>query len=185
MTDNISPLMQFAHDDAEIIKVHRLFEQAHLPVYATQQSACFDFRASLRQGDLINIFSRNHLPHTTSVTKDLSFSLNRGERCLVPTGLIFDLKHNQSLRIHPRSGLAWKNAVTVINCEGIVDADYTDQSFVMLYNAGNTPFVIQDGMRIGQGEIVKMPSQYKFSQIEHKPDQKTDRDGGFGSTGVH
>ena len=112
MTNNISPLMQFAHDDAEIIKVHKLFEQAHLPVYATQQSACFDLRASLRQGDLINIFSRNHLPHTTSVTKDLSFSLNRGERCLVPTGLIFDLESNQSLRIHPRSGLAWKNAVT-------------------------------------------------------------------------
>ena len=42
MKDNISTLMQFAHDDAEIIKVHKLFEQAHLPVYATQQSACFD-----------------------------------------------------------------------------------------------------------------------------------------------
>ena len=103
----------------------------------------------------------------------------------VPTGLIFDLDENQSLRIHPRSGLAWKQGVTVANCEGIVDADYVEQSYVMLANLSRNPIEIRDGMRIAQAEVVVNPKKLKFKVVANKPVQKTDRDGGFGSTGVH
>ena len=109
-------------------------------------------------------------------------NLYHDERMLVPTGLVFDLNADQSLRIHPRSGIALNNGVTVFNCEGIVDADYVQQTYVMLWNNSGEVFRISDGMRIAQGEIVKN-NQVVFELSDREPEPKTDRVGGFGSTG--
>jgi dUTP pyrophosphatase len=94
------------------------------------------------------------------------------------------LNFGQSLRIHPRSGLAWKTGITLLNCEGVVDADYVDPTFVMLYNISDVQFKITDGDRIAQAEIITASPRMNFDVISEKPVIKTDRKGGFGSTGV-
>ena len=101
----------------------------------------------------------------------------------MPTGLVFDLDPNTSLRIHPRSGLALKNGIIVANCEGVVDADYVQQTYVMLYNISGAPFIVTDGDRIAQGEVVPL-NQTPIVLADREPGNKTSRSGGFGSTGV-
>ena len=104
------------------LKIYKLFDEAHLPIYGTKWSACFDLSASIREQDEVTIMGASNLPTKRKLT-DGFIPLYAGERCLVPTGLIFDLDHNQSLRIHPRSGLAWKQGISIANCEGVVDAE--------------------------------------------------------------
>ena len=106
-----------------------------------------------------------------------------GDRMLIPTGLIFDLSTNTSLRIHPRSGLSSKNGINIANCEGVVDSDYVEQTFVLLINISNIPFEVSDGMRIAQAEIVSVVD-VDIKEISKRPEQKTSRNGGFGSTGL-
>ena len=194
MSDLITQLMTDAHleDEQRTLKIYKLFDEAHLPVYGTEWSACFDLCASIRPQDEVTIVGASNITTTRKLSspgwaEDTTpyIPLHRGERCLVPTGLIFDLDEGQSLRIHPRSGLAWKQGVTVANCEGIVDADYVEQSYVMLANLSRNPVEIRDGMRIAQAEVVTVPKKLKFKIVQNRPTQKTDRDGGFGSTGVH
>ena len=164
------------------LKIYKLFDEAHLPIYGTKWSACFDLSASIREQDEVTIMGASNLPTKRKLT-DGFIPLYAGERCLVPTGLIFDLDQNQSLRIHPRSGLAWKQGISIANCEGVVDADYVEQSYVMLVNVSRNPLEIRDGMRVAQGEIINTPNRPDMYVIQSKPVQKTDRNGGFGSTG--
>jgi len=177
MSDSITQLNQH-------LKIYKLFDEAHLPIYGTEWSACFDLCASIREQDEVTVMGASNISTKRRKLTSGFIPLYAGERCLVPTGLIFDLDENQSLRIHPRSGLAWKQGVTVANCEGIVDADYVEQSYVMLANLSRNPMEIRDGMRIAQGEIVNIPKRIDFKIVGVKPVQKTDRSGGFGSTGV-
>ena len=186
MSDIITKLMTNSHtsDEQRTLKIYKLFDEAHLPIYGTEWSACFDLCASIREQDEVIVMGASNLSTKRKLTSGF-VPLYSGERCLIPTGLIFDLDENQSLRIHPRSGLAWKQGVTIGNCEGIVDADYVEQSYVMLANISRNPVEIRDGMRIAQAEVVEVPKKLKFKVVANRPTQKTDRSGGFGSTGVH
>ena len=100
------------------------------------------------------------------------------------THIVFDLDDIQSMRIHPRSGLAWKKGITLANCEGVVDADYVQQTYVMLYNLSDEIFTVSDGDRIAQGEVLETYSKFVFEEVFDEPETKTSRTGGFGSTGV-
>jgi dUTP pyrophosphatase len=166
----------------EVLRIWKLWEEAHLPEYGSKWAACFDLKASLRSHDKVGVWGVINGKSQRNVDETNSVSLYHGERMLVPTGLVFDLNEDQSLRIHPRSGIALKNGVTVFNCEGIVDADYVQQTYVMLWNNSGEVFRISDGMRIAQGEIVKN-NQVSFELSDREPEPKTDRIGGFGSTG--
>ena len=106
-----------------------------------------------------------------------------GERMMIPTGLVFDISDDTSLRIHPRSGLSSKNGINIANCEGVVDSDYVEQTFVLLLNISDIPFEVSDGMRIAQAEIVPV-YDVDIKEISTRPQQKTTRTGGFGSTGL-
>ena len=97
------------------------------------------------------------------------------ERVLIPTGLILDIPEGYSVRLHSRSGLAWKDGVYLTNCEGIIDYDYVEPVFVMMTNISQSPKTINNGDRICQAELVEIPEP---------PTRKTERDGGFGSTGT-
>jgi len=168
------------------LKIFKLFPEAHLPEFGTKWAACFDLKASLRLGDAVTIYdeSNNKSVHTLSDEWSMFITVSPKERVLIPTGLIFDLRPDQSIRIHPRSGLALKQGITVMNCEGVVDADYVQQTFVMLWNTSCRSVVIKDGDRIAQAEIVYTPAQPNFVVVDEAPVAKTDRVGGFGSTGV-
>lgn len=165
------------------VKCYKVRPEAHLPEYGSELAACFDLKASLKGVESVTMYA----PFNTKVSTDDLYSANvitlpPGFRALVPTGIIFDLKQTQSLRIHPRSGLALKQGIVIANCEGVVDADYVEETFVMLTNMSEQPFYITDGDRIAQGEVVTF-TKYNIVEIETRPEQKTSRQGGFGSTG--
>ena len=171
-------------EDSEL-KIFKLFPEAHMPIYGTEWSACFDLKASIRPTDTLTVYGQSNEKRKSVIDPNNGKGciLYSGERVLVPTGLVFDLNEDQSLRIHPRSGLAWKSGITVANCEGVVDADYVQQTYVMLQNISDQPFVIRDGDRIAQAEIVRN-NRVWFVETTIEPKEKTDRTGGLGSTGV-
>lgn len=169
-------------DPTPTLTCFKVFPEAHLPEYGTDQAACFDLKASLQDGDTVTVYSATNNKQKRTVENN-SLMLYHGERMLVPTGCIFDLESNTSLRIHPRSGLSLKNGVVIANCEGIVDADYVEQTYVMLHNISDEPFKINDADRIAQGEVVSY-TRRNIVETTTRPEQKTDRNGGLGSTGV-
>ena len=131
-----------------------------LPAYATPQSAGMDLRANI----------------------DESIVLHPMERRLVPTGLFMALPAGFEAQIRPRSGLALKHGITVLNTPGTIDADYRGEIMVMLINFSQTDFVINDGERIAQMVIAKHENA-EFIEVETL--DETERGaGGYGHTGV-
>lgn len=131
-----------------------------LPAYATPQSAGMDLRANI----------------------DESIVLHPMERRLVPTGLFMALPAGFEAQIRPRSGLALKHGITVLNTPGTIDADYRGEIMVLLINFSQTDFVINDGERIAQMVIAKHENA-EFIEIETL--DETERGaGGYGHTGV-
>ena len=108
--------------------------------------------------------------------------LSPGQRCLVPTGLILQLPPGYEGQVRPRSGLALRNGVTVLNAPGTVDADYRGEVQVLLVNHGTADFTITRGMRIAQLVVTKVS---KVVLYETEAISETMRGaGGFGSTGT-
>lgn len=173
---------EYVSEPFRSVQVYKCREGAELPTYGSEYAACFDLQACYKKYDEIAYYGESN-QKAKIVVRDTPLTLYPKQRMLVPTGLIFDLKPFQSLRIHPRSGLSLKNGIIVANCEGVVDADYTHETFVMLTNISSVAFVIEPGMRIAQGEIVNVQRSY-FQEIKEKPEPKTSRVGGFGSTGT-
>ena len=165
------------------VKVFKLRETAHMPTYGTEWASCFDLRSSIQQGDVIRYFTQSNVDGKHYVQDDGKFTLMPGWRALIPTGLIFDLDENQTVRVHPRSGLAIKSGITLANCEGVIDADYVEECFITVFNVSDQPYKIEDGMRLAQGEVIES-APIKFNIVTERPARKTDRVGGFGSTGV-
>jgi dUTP pyrophosphatase len=134
------------------------------PEYATEGSAGFDFRANLG---------------------DDKITLLGGGKAIIPTGLYFELPTNLELQVRPRSGLAAKHSVTVLNSPGTVDSDYRGEVKVILINHGTESFVIEHGERIAQGVIANVTAKQMVKFIKTDQLSETDRgEGGFGSTGV-
>ena len=131
-----------------------------LPAYATPQSAGMDLRANL----------------------DESIVLHPMERRLIGTGLHIALPVGYEAQIRPRSGLALKHGITVLNTPGTVDADYRGEIMVLLVNFSTDDFVIRDGERIAQ-MIVARYEQAAFEPVEVL-DETERGTGGYGHTGV-
>ncbi len=171
------------------LKFYRTTESAILPTFATKQSACFDLYANLINGEEVQYYqaiATKVLPRKVSfdINTNRSFiPINNEERMLIPLGLIADIPEGFSVRLHSRSGLAFKQGVYLTNCEGIIDSDYVDPMFAMVTNMSNVPVKIYDGDRICQGELVRC-ERYTLDESDEAPTQKTDREGGFGSTGM-
>ena len=131
-----------------------------LPAYATPQSAGMDLLAAVSEPVTI-------APHNTA---------------LIPTGLSIALPAGYEAQVRPRSGLALKNGVTVLNSPGTVDADYRGEIGVILINHSTTPFVVERGMRIAQMVIAKHET-VQWNLVDNL--DETERGaGGFGSTGT-
>jgi dUTP pyrophosphatase len=116
-----------------------------------------------------------------AVPEDAPMILSPGQRALVPTGLMIALPSGFEVQIRPRSGLASKHGVTVLNAPGTVDADYRGEIGVLLINHGDAPFPIRRGERIAQMVIASM---VRAELVPTTALSATDRgSGGFGSTG--
>lgn len=114
-----------------------------------------------------------------------SGTLDTLERKLVSTGLYFELPSGYELQIRPRSGMAYKNGVTVLNTPGTVDTGYRGEVKVLLINLSNETFTFEKGDRIAQGVIMNRVGSEFADLVEVTELSKTNRgDGGFGSTGI-
>lgn len=131
-----------------------------LPQYATAQSAGLDLRANL----------------------DEPVVLHPMERRLIPTGLYISLPEGYEAQVRPRSGLALKHGITVLNAPGTIDADYRGEVGVVLVNLGQEDFTVNDGERIAQ-MVVASCEQVEMAEVESL--DTTERgEGGYGHTGV-
>ena len=130
-----------------------------LPEYQTPLSAGLDIRANL----------------------DESVTLRPLERAMIPTGLFVELPEGYEMQIRPRSGLAAKHGITVLNSPGTIDADYRGEIKVILVNLSNEPFTIESGERIAQ-MIVARYEQIEWQSVEVLGETERGT-GGFGSTG--
>jgi len=164
------------------LKCYKTYQDIVLPKFATDGSACFDIAFQMAGKFDYKVYNQNNKEITRQFSNN-RIQIMPGERVMVPTGLIFDIPEEYSLRIHSRSGLALKKGLVLANAEGIVDSDYTEEVFVILQNISSVGILIDHGERIAQAELVPV---VKFSLVETKtaPKQKTTRAGGFGSTGT-
>ena len=109
--------------------------------------------------------------------------LQPGAYQLIPTGLFAALPVGTELQVRPRSGLAFKHGITVLNAPGTIDADYRGEIGVLLINHGTQPFTIENGERIAQLVLAKY-ERIVWSETENLPESQRGT-GGFGSTGTH
>jgi dUTP pyrophosphatase len=130
-----------------------------LPTYATNQSAGMDLRANI----------------------EAPITLKSMERALIPTGLFIALPEGFEAQVRPRSGLALKKGITVLNSPGTIDADYRGEIGVILINLSTEDFIINDGERIAQMIIAKYETA-EFNVVEQL-DETERGDGGYGHTG--
>ena len=131
-----------------------------LPAYATPQSAGMDLRANIED----------------------PITLRPLERRIVPTGLYIALPEGYEAQVRPRSGLALKHGITVLNSPGTIDSDYRGETGVLLINLSDTPFVINAGERIAQ-MVVARHEQAELIEVEELDDTERGA-GGYGHTGV-
>ncbi len=132
-----------------------------LPAYETRFSAGMDIRANLEE----------------------NIQLKPGERTLVPTGLFFEIEPGYEAQVRPRSGLAIKNGISLVNSPGTIDADYRGEIKIIVINHGAETFTIEHGMRIAQIVFTKC-EQAIIEQVSSL--NETGRgEGGFGHTGIN
>jgi len=170
------------------LKMFKLHPSIELPKMATQGSACFDLQFQIANQTEYSIyladnrFDRNRLFGNAEGGKR-TITIFPNQRVLVPTGLILDIPKGYSVRVHARSSVAGKRGLVLANQQGVIDSDYTDELIVLLRNVSTVHTTIIEGERIAQAELVKN-EVYTIEETSSRPGQKTDRVGGFGSTGV-
>lgn len=134
-----------------------------LPNYETSGSAGMDLAAAIPEGEAI--------------------TLAPGERTLVPTGFCMALPQGFEAQVRPRSGLAAKHGITVLNTPGTIDSDYRGEVKVILANLGTESFEISRGLRVAQ--MIIAPVTQASWRVTENLDETERGDGGFGSTGGH
>lgn len=154
-------MFNFAKLNDKTMEVQIINKSKHsLPQYATSSSAGMDLRANL----------------------DNPIVLKPLQRCLVPTGLYISLPEGFEAQIRPRSGLALKKGITLLNTPGTIDADYRGEIGVIVINLSAEDFIIEDGERIAQMVIARY-EQAEWQEVEVLEDTERGA-GGFGHTGV-
>ncbi len=144
------------------MKVKVISKSKHaLPNYETPHAAGLDLRANL----------------------DNPVTLEPLGRAIIPTGLYIELPEGVEAQVRPRSGLAAKKGITVLNSPGTVDADYRGEIGVILVNLSNDVFVVEDGERVAQ-LVIARHEQAQWEEVEVLSDTKRGA-GGFGSTGIN
>ena len=165
---------------------YKLTPSAFAPQWGTEHAACFDLRACLEVGATVKMYNAHNVKMDLTVEQAEEgpcIPIHFGSRVMVPTGLILDIPFGYSVRLHSRSGIAVKQGLVLANHEGVIDADYVDPTFVVLRNDSTEVAYVFHGDRVAQGEMIP-DIAYRVTETKEKPQQKTDRAGGFGSTGT-
>ncbi|MEY3370746.1 MAG: hypothetical protein RLZZ361_1416 [Cyanobacteriota bacterium] len=148
------------------LEIFKTDSRVKLPVYASSGSAGFDLRAFLPNQGRITI-------------------LANGGRAMIPTGLKFLIPNGFEIQLRPRSGLAFKNGISLTNTPGTIDSDYRGEIQVLMINHGSEDFIVNHDDRIAQA-IIAPVWQARFLEISQMPEEQNNQrqSGGFGSTGV-
>ena len=142
------------------ILIKRLSKFINLPRYETEGSSGMDLSANINS----------------------NIEIEPGDSTIIPTGISVSIPKNFEIQIRPRSGLAAKNQISVLNTPGTIDADYRGEIKVILINLGKKKFILEKGLRIAQMVLCPI-AKAKIREVENL--EKTDRgSGGFGSTGT-
>jgi|TARA_B110001452_G_scaffold193308_1_gene163271 dUTP pyrophosphatase len=142
------------------ILIKRLSDKVLIPKYETLGSSGMDIAASIKE----------------------NIEINPGEKSIIPTGLILSIPKGFEIQIRPRSGLAAKKGISVLNTPGTIDADYRGEIKVILINLGKENFIVENGLRIAQMVVCPIV-QANFEEVKDL-DKTTRGEGGFGSTGT-
>jgi dUTP pyrophosphatase len=168
------------------LKIFKTHPEVQLPKFATKQSACFDIsyqawgKGSYKGYNKVNAnFERQIGSGAEGV-----ITITPGDRVMIPTGMILDIPEGYSVRLHPRSGLSLRHAITLANCEAVIDSDYFEELFLLIQNNSEVSVNIHHGERLAQAELVK-DEHYTIEETLVQPTQRTDRTGGLGSTGLN
>jgi dUTP pyrophosphatase len=148
---------------AIIVRIERIIgnDDLPLPSYATSQSAGLDLYAAIEE----------------------AIHIHAGQVAIIPTGIKIALPEGYEAQIRPRSGLAAKNGVTVLNTPGTIDADYRGEVKVILINLSREDFIVTRGMRIAQ-MVINQFQTIKWDEVKTLEVDTERGEGGFGSTGV-
>lgn len=142
------------------ILIKRLSKNLNIPKYETSGSSGMDLTADIEK----------------------TVSIGPGKTSIIPTGISVSIPENFEIQIRPRSGLAAKSQITVLNTPGTIDSDYRGEIKVILFNFSSENFIVNNGDRIAQ--MVCTPTiQIKFKEVDELSDSSRG-EGGFGSTGV-
>lgn len=160
-----------------------------LPKYETPQAAGLDLRADFSRVESISdikIYGPGQIIPANSANAVKMIVLEPGSRVCIPTGLYIALPEGYEAQVRPRSGLALKEGITVLNTPGTIDADYRGNIGVILINQGLKTVYIEDGERIGQLVLNKV-EQIGWEEVSSKDDLGSTKrgEGGFNSTGKH
>lgn len=171
-----------------MLKIYKIHNQAPSITWGSEYSACFDISCYFTFQTCIKTYTKtNDLVEalTSADDKGNYIELPSEWRMLLPTGIIFDIPEKHYVRIYARSGLSTKKGLNLINSVGIIDEDYVEELFIPIYNNSQQKIKIYSGDRIAQGELVKTVWEDNIiTEISERPKRKTDRKGGFGSTGT-
>lgn len=136
-------------------------QEDHIPIYSSKGAAGADIRADLQE----------------------SIVIEPGATALIPTGLFFEIPEGYEIQVRPRSGLALKSGITVLNTPGTIDSDYRGELKVILINHGKAPFIVERGMRIAQIVLAKVSiAEFVNARILSNSERGA---GGFGHTGIN
>lgn len=160
-----------------------------LPKYETPQAAGLDLRADFSRVESVSdikIYGPGQIIPANSANAVKMIVLEPGSRVCIPTGLYIALPEGYEAQVRPRSGLALKEGITVLNTPGTIDADYRGNIGVILINQGLKTVYIEDGERIGQLVLNKV-EQIGWEEVSSKDDLGSTKrgEGGFNSTGKH
>jgi dUTP pyrophosphatase len=146
----------------EVVDVPVFAEEEFIPAYASDLAAGADVKACIIDEMVIPA----------------------GESALIPSGIKVEIPVGYEIQVRPRSGLAFKSQVTVLNTPGTIDADYRGEIGIILINHGKKPFHVTRGMRIAQLVLAKV-SKASFSLVREALSSTSRGDGGFGHSGTH
>ena len=157
------------------LEIKKLHEDAVIPAYQSAGAAGFDVHACFDDDAEL-------LEHPYDGSKQYKgIRIGKGHRALIKTGLSVAVPEGYELQVRPRSGLAIKDGISIVNSPGTVDSDYRNEVGVILINHGELTFTVFQGDRIAQCVINKV-EQVEFLEVDEL--NETDRKGGFGSTGI-
>jgi dUTP pyrophosphatase len=163
------------------LNIYRLRDNTNLPKHQTMQSACFDLTLNLEAVEKVDAFNDYNINQPLSITGGV-LNIPPRFRVMVPLGIILDIPVGYSVRIHPRSSVAYKRGIVLANQEAVIDSDYVEELQLLLYNMSSATVILSNNERIAQGEMVKS-YDFPIEEIGTRPLRKGNRVGGVGSTG--